>query len=64
MVVEKEVEKISKGENSENDNDDEVSGYTLVLFIDKNSGIKKQILIEPNFELSDYIKPPYPILKK
>ena len=52
---------------SVNDSDDEVRGYVLDQIIDKNlpfKRTKKQILNEPNHDLSDSIKPPYPILKK
>lgn len=42
-------------------------GDTLDKLIDKNSPLrrtKNQILNEPNHDLSYYVKPPYPILKK
>lgn len=67
MVVKEVVEKKSEGERSEIIIEDEVTGYTIRKFIDKNSHFrrtKNQILNEPNPKLLDFIKPTYPILKK
>lgn len=44
-----------------------MKGETLHKFIDKDSPFrrtKKQIINEPNPDLPDYIKPPYPLIKK
>ena len=54
-------------EESGNQGDEEERGVTLDYFIDKNSPWKRtkdQIMNEPNPTLPDYIKPPYPIIKK
>lgn len=67
VAVEEDVEKNCEGEKSERSIEDEVKGYTLDQFINKDSPFrrtKKHILKESNPELPDYIKPPYPILKK
>lgn len=67
MVVEKEVETNSKGQKSYKISVEEIRGYTLDQFIDKNplfKIMKKQILTKPNNELPYYIKPPYLILKR
>lgn len=56
-----------EGEKSEVVIEDESKGYTFNQLNDKNSPFrrtKKQIINEPNSKLLDYIKPPYPILKK
>lgn len=61
VVVEKEVEKDSEGEKSENNGDEKVRGYTLDQFIGKNSSFrrtKEEIMNEPILELHDYINQP------
>ncbi|XP_058754783.1 uncharacterized protein LOC131627943 [Vicia villosa] len=67
VVVEDKVGKYSEGEKSKDTSDDKVRGYTFDRFIDNNSPFrrtKEEILNERNPELPNYIKPPYPILKK
>lgn len=67
IVVENEVDKISEGEKSENTSENEVKGLTLETFLDKDSPSirnKKKIVNEPNSDPPDYVKTPYPILKK
>lgn len=67
IVVVKEVKKKFKWEKSEKKGEDEVRGDTLDKLIDINSPLrktKKQIMNEPNPKLFDYIKTPYPVLKK
>lgn len=54
-------------DDSKNHSDQVEKEFTIGQLIDKNSPwrrTKKKILNEPNPELSDYIKPPYPIIKK
>lgn len=54
-------------EESKNKGDREERGVTIEQLIDKNSPsrrTKKHILNYPNPELPNYIKPPYPIIKK
>lgn len=65
-VIEKEEDVIEK-EESGNQGDEEEKGVTIDQLIDTNSlwrRTKKQVLSDPNPELPDYVKPPYPIFKK
>ena len=62
-------EKVDESENEENRNqgDEQETGVTLDYFIDKNypqKRTKDQILNELNPPLPDYLKLPYPIIKK
>ncbi|XP_050877805.1 uncharacterized protein LOC127081603 [Lathyrus oleraceus] len=64
-IKEKKVE-IEMDENGNQGNDEE-RGFTLDYFINKNSPRKRtkdQIMNEPNPLLPNYIKLPYPIIKK
>lgn len=53
--------------DSENQSYQVEKRVTIEKFIDKNSTwrrTKKKILNDPNPELPDYVKPPYPFIKK
>lgn len=54
-------------EESENQSDQAAKGVTIEQLIDKKSSwrrTKKKILNELNPELPNYVKPPYPFIKK
>ena len=54
-------------EESNDLGDQEERGVSIDQLIDKNfpwRRTKRQVLSDPNPELSDYIKPPYTIIKK
>lgn len=66
VFIEEEEVRIEK-EKSNNQGDQEERGVTIEQLLDKNSPwirAKNKILNQPNPELPNYIKPPYPIIKK